>query len=234
MNLFFCPLHRITWWLTHLEYENRPVTSALWKMMTWWNFLIWKVKMTSDRALADTTVIIPMGALTALEWKSTSWYMGKNPPCHQKSCISILINILFAFQIGDMTKERIMGKSFIYSVPMFSQVLFISCPLGDVLVEPREYHWSPQENNNRIPFSVFLVGGGGEISYLMDVSSDVWLNEMWRQSVGPSLCTVFYTIVGMKISKASSGTWLALLKMARQKSCRIIQVIINSLLFIFL
>lgn len=127
--LSFCPLHRITWWLTHLEYENRPATSALWKMMTSWNFLIWKVKMTSDRALADMTVIIPMGALTALEWKSTSWYMGKNPPCHQKSCISILINILFAFQIGHMTKKNNGEKFYLFCSHVFPSSFYL-LPLG--------------------------------------------------------------------------------------------------------
>lgn len=111
----FYSLHRITWWLTHLEYENKPATSVLWRMTTWWNSLIWKVKMTSGHALAGMTVTTPMDALTAFGWKSTYWCMGKNPPCHQSVCISILIGTLFAIPIGDF--KRTIGKTlFCYHV----------------------------------------------------------------------------------------------------------------------
>lgn len=64
------------------------------------------------------------------------------------------------FKLEAVTKEGIMGKNFIYSLTMFSPDVFVSYLLG----VPRKI---------LTQFSVFLVGDGGEISCLMDASSDV-------------------------------------------------------------
>lgn len=88
----------------------------------------------SGHVLAGMTVIIPMGELTAFGWKSTYWYMGKNPPCHQRLYIFILIDTLLALQIADF-KEGDNGKTlFHYFVTMLSQDLFVFHLLGDVIL----------------------------------------------------------------------------------------------------
>lgn len=67
-----------------------------------------------------------------------------------------------AFQLEAVTKEGIMGKKLysICSVTMLFPDVFVFCLLG----VPRKI---------LIQFSVFLAGDGGEISCLMDASSDV-------------------------------------------------------------
>ena len=222
-------LYRITWWLTHLECGNRLDTSALWKMMTWLSFLIWKVRMMSGRVPEDMTGITPMGALTAFGWKSISWYMGKNAACRAVGRLCWLTPDAVAFQIGGCVQEATLE-----TLPL-RELLFST--FGMMAIQGARIislNLNLSQNICVVAFPVLLVGDVGEIFCLMDALSDAWLKGMWRQYAVPSLYTVFCTTVGMRTSKASSGTWLALLKMARQKNCRTIQVITNSYPFVFL